>query len=76
MWSASEEGSYLRLIDCCILNSTLSSRVTKKNKKARASTAWIERASHLNGYLAHKKQPPLDKVSLYRGTSLIRTPPP
>ena len=44
MWSGVEEGSYLRLIDCCtthrlLYHSTLDSRVEKRKKKGEGELA-------------------------------------
>jgi len=68
-FSRSEEGSYLRLTDLLAYHSTLGSRVIKKKssrvRRCICAFHYSHIASHsylaaeeIQGYLAHKKQPP------------------
>ena len=61
MCSGSEAGTYSRLIDL-VYHPTLGLRVIKKKRRTRNTLnlipePWFEETT-LQGYLAHKKQPP------------------
>ena len=58
MCSGSEAGSYLRLIDF-VYHSTLGLRVIKKKElRGKAQRGTAPRGTNVQGYVAHKKQPP------------------